>query len=222
MSTAANGTQGTAADGPQKVTTTPGPELNSALDDAVLQLTKVKENVDQAASEFAQLRQGIPNYNEVVAGIRQQQAQINRACEDATTSAQTIVTEVEQAAAKLCTSIDEEIDTIRRVIGTGEDQAEAPSPQVPPVQPPPNLAPGQGAPQAGPQPVAGMAQYPLSGQPVQGGAANQEVMAVQVAEALRDYLRKEINSEISKQFGPINEKLSEILIGYLKDRSRDR
>ena len=218
MSTAANGTQGAAADGPQKVTVTPGPELNSALDDAVLQLTKVKENVDQAASEFAQLRQGIPNYNEVVAGIRQQQAQINRACEDATTSAQTIVSEVEQAAAKLCTSIDEEIDTIRRVIGTGEEQAETPSPQVPPVQPPP----GQAAPQVGPQPGAGTAQYPLSGQPVQGGGANQQVMAVQVAEALRDYLRKEIDSEISKQFGPINEKLSEILISYLQDKSRDR
>jgi len=217
MSTAVNGTQDA---GPQKVTATPGPELNSALDDAVVQLTKVKENVDQAASEFAQLRQGIPNYNEVVAEIRQQQAQINRACEDATTSAQSIVSEVEQAAAKLCTSIDEEINTIKGVIGTGSEQAEVQTPQTPPVQPPPQLAPGQGVPP--PQAGAGMAQFPMTGQPVQGGVANQEMMAVQVAEALRDYLKKEINSEISKQIGPLNEKLSELLIGYLQQRSRDR
>ncbi len=212
MSTAANRTPGTANAGPQKVTVTPGPELNSALDEAVVQLTQVKQNVDQAASEFAQLRQGIPNYNEVVAEIRQQQAQINRACEDATSSAQTIVSEVEQAAAKLCTSIDEEINTIKSVIGTGVEDEQPQS--SPPVQPPPQLAPGQGGP--------GVAQVPAYGQPVQGGVANQEVVAVQVAEALRDYLKKEINSELSKQIAPLNEKLSELLISYLQQRSRDR
>ncbi|KZL21417.1 hypothetical protein PsAD2_00709 [Pseudovibrio axinellae] len=216
MSTAANGQQGPAdAPGAKKVTNTPGPELNSALDDAVLQLTKVKENVDQAASEFAQLRQGIPNYNEVVADIRQQQAQINRACEDATSSAQTIVSDVEQAASKLCDSIDEEINTIKSVIGTGEEAVEVAAPQVPPVQPPPQLAPGQGV------PVAGGA-MPVAGHPVNPNPANQEVMAAQVAEALRDYLKKEINSEISKQIAPLNDKLSEVLIGYLQQRSRDR
>ncbi|KZK81456.1 hypothetical protein PsW64_01901 [Pseudovibrio sp. W64] len=219
MSTAANGTSGAADAGPQKVTVTPGPEFNSALDDAVVQLTKVKQNVDQAASEFAQLRQGIPNYNEVVAEIRQQQAQINRACDDATSSAQTIVSEVEQAAAKLCTSIDEEITTIKSVIGTGDEEEEPQSPPAPPpAQPQPQMVPGQGGPQAGP----GMAQFPGSGLPGQGGVPNQEAMAVQAAEAMRDFLKKEIKSELSRQIAPLNEKLSELLISYLQQRTRDR
>lgn len=221
MSTAANGTSGAADAGPQKVTATPGPEFNSALDDAVVQLTKVKQNVDQAASEFAQLRQGIPNYNEVVAEIRQQQAQINRACDDATSSAQTIVSEVEHAAAKLCTSIDEEISTIKSVIGTGEEGEEPqPQPAPPPVQPQPQpqMAPGQGVPQSGP----GLGPFPASGLPGQGGVPNQEAMAVQAAEAMRDFLKKEIKSELSKQIAPLNEKLSELLISYLQQRTRDR
>ncbi|WP_109316881.1 hypothetical protein [Pseudovibrio ascidiaceicola] len=219
MSTAANGTSGAADAGPQKVTATPGPEFNSALDDAVVQLTKVKQNVDQAASEFAQLRQGIPNYNEVVAEIRQQQAQINRACDDATSSAQTIVSEVEHAAAKLCTSIDEEITTIKSVIGTGEEGEEPqPQPVPPPVQPQPQMAPGQGVPQSGP----GLGPFPASGLPGQGGVPNQEAMAVQAAEAMRDFLKKEIKSELSKQIAPLNEKLSELLISYLQQRTRDR
>ncbi|SFL24428.1 hypothetical protein SAMN04488518_1277 [Pseudovibrio ascidiaceicola] len=219
MSTAANGTSGAADAGPQKVTATPGPEFNSALDDAVVQLTKVKQNVDQAASEFAQLREGIPNYNEVIAEIRQQQAQINRACDDATSSAHTIVSEVEQAAAKLCTSIDEEITTIKSVIGTGaEDEEPQSQPAPPPVQPQPQMAPGQGAPQAGP----GLGPFPGAGQPVQGVMPNQEAMAVQAAEAMRDFLKKEIKSELSKQIAPLNEKLSELLISYLQQRTRDR
>ncbi len=220
MSTATNRQPGTGD--PQKVTVTPGPELNSALDDAVVQLSQVKENVDQAATEFAQLRQGIPNYNEVVAEIRQQQAQINKACEDASNSAQAIVSEVEQAAAKLSVSIDEEINMIKSVIGTGDEAASAPGPQVPPVPTPPKLDAGQGIGQPGVPPAGGPAQFPMSGQSVMGGGANQEMVAVQVAEALREFLRKEIASELSRQMAPLNEKLTEVLIGYMQQRSRDR
>ncbi|SDR36486.1 hypothetical protein [Pseudovibrio sp. Tun.PSC04-5.I4] len=190
---------------PKKVTATPGPELNVALDDAVVQLTKVKENVDQAASEFAELRKGIPNYNEVIADIRQQQVQINRACVDASSSAQTIVSEVEEAAAKLCSSIDEEINTIKSVIGTGEEATVpvTPEPQPAPPQQHAPVAQGQGVP-------SGI------------GGPNQEVVAVQVAEALREYLKREIQTELSNQIAPLYEKMTELLIGFMQQRSRDR
>ncbi len=80
------------------------------------------------------------------------------------------------------------------------------------------MVPGQSGPQAGP----GMAQFPGSGLPGPGGVPNQEAMAVQAAEAMRDFLKKEIKSELSRQIAPLNEKLSELLISYLQQRSRDR
>lgn len=171
----------------------------------MVQLTKVKENVDQAASEFAELRKGIPNYNEVIADIRQQQVQINRACVDASSSAQTIVSEVEEAAAKLCSSIDEEINTIKSVIGTGEEATVPvpPEPQPAPPQQHAQVAQGQGAP-------SGI------------GGPNQEVVAVQVAEALREYLKREIQTELSNQIAPLYEKMTELLIEFIQQRSRDR
>lgn len=225
-------TQGQTANGSdapkEQVVATPGPELDAALDDAVVQLTRVKENVDQAASDFAKLRQGIPNYNEVIADIRQQQMSINHACEAAATSAQTIVSDVEQAAERLCSSIDEEILTIKSVMGgeTPEVPAQGQQP-VPPQQPAPAAS-------AQPQVTPTMAGLNAGGQmglqsglhpgvmPSVAGSPSQEMVAVQVADALRDYLQREIKREISEQFGPINQKLMEIVVGHLQERGRDR
>lgn len=224
-------TQGRTANGSdvpkEQVVATPGPELDAALDDAVVQLTRVKENVDQAASDFAKLRQGIPNYNEVIADIRQQQMSINHACEAAATSAQTIVSDVEQAAERLCSSIDEEILTIKSVMGGGAPDA--------PIQGGQQAQPSQPEPAAAqPQVTPTMAGLNAGGQmglqsglhpgvmPSVAGSPSQEMVAVQVADALRDYLRREIKREISEQFGPINQKLMEIVVGHLQERGRDR